>query len=146
MNLILNKEDISKLSPSARAEIAELFFPKVTFALPEGFEEHDFEGVVDLTARQIAEFVDGCSDLTIAGLRVFAAHGPCIDAALLHQAGFENLGSFQGAVTKRTRTITKNRDAYLLAYDDWGEYENGIGKYAVTQMTYESLRTHFAVS
>lgn len=145
MNLTLNSKDISKLSPSARAELAALFFPKVDFALPDGFDEDDFEDVVDLTPDQVREFVLGCSDMTVAGLRLFAQHGPSIKATLLEEAGFENLGSFQGAVTKRARTVTKNRSAFLLAYDDWSEHDDGVGLYAVTQTTFRSLKAHFGI-
>lgn len=61
-------------------------------------DAEDFEDVVDLTPGQIEEFMEVCSEQTIAGLRVFAEHGPVIRAKLLNEAGIENYGHFQGRV------------------------------------------------
>lgn len=143
MNLTLNARDISKLSPSARAELQALFFPKAGVVLPEGFTEDDFENVVDLTPEQITEFMHGCSQSTKDGLEVIAIHGPVVDGRLLHEVEIENLGSWQGAITKRTRTVTGDRNAFMLAWDDWTVAPDNIGKYAVTQVTHQSLQAYF---
>lgn len=104
----------------------------------------DWHGVVDLTPGQVEAFMKGCSTRTVAGLRVIAEHGPVIHASLLDRAGIENYGHFQGRVTLRTRTITGNPNAFLLAWDDWGSKANGgIGHYAVTAKTHRSLRIYF---
>jgi hypothetical protein len=146
MLIVLTKEDFSALSPSTRAELLASLSSKPKAdpgQLPSGFTEKDFEDVVDLTPGEIEEFMEGCSEETIAGLKVIAEHGPVIHAKLLDDAGIENYGHFQGRVTKRTRTVTGDRDAYLFAWDDWGEAEDNIGQYAVTPMTYRSLRIYF---
>ena len=143
MNLTLSAKDISKLSSSTRAELAALFFPKMNSDLHPGFKKSDFDGVADLTPGQIEDFMEGCSEITIAGLRVIAENGPRIHASLLDGAKVENYGSFQGAVTKRTRTITKDKNAYLLAWDHWADAPDGIGHYAVTGETFRSLRIYF---
>ena len=146
MQLVLTKEDFIALSPSTRAELLASFSskPKPTPGqLRMGFSAADFEDVVDLTPGEIEEFMEGCSDETVAGLKVFAEHGPVIHATLLDAAGIENYGHFQGRVTKRTRTVTKDKDAYLFAWDDWNSADDGIGQYAVTPTTFRSLRIYF---
>jgi hypothetical protein len=108
---------------------------------PKGF---DWTDVVDLTPGQVEAFMKSCSTRTTAGLRVIAEHGPVIHASLLDRAGIENYGHFQGRVTLRTRTVTGNPDAYLLAWDDWQSKANaGTGHYAVTAKTHRSLRIYF---
>jgi hypothetical protein len=74
---------------------------------------------------------------------VIAEHGPVIHAKLLNDVGIENYGSFQGGVTKRTRTITGDSEACLFAFDDWSEAEEGVGHFAVTKNTFRSLRIYF---
>lgn len=148
MHIVLTANEISSFSPSTRAELMALVFPKAPPAqtgFPEGFDADDFDSVVDLTPGQIEEFMQGCSERTIAGMRIIAEHGPKIHAALLDAAGIENYGHFQGSVTKRTRTITGDKDAFLFAWDNWPEQPEGIGHYAVTQATYRSLRIFFNI-
>jgi len=107
----------------------------------EGFEWDD---VVDLTPAQVEEFIAGCSLKTVAGLRVIAEHGPVIRASLLGRAGIENYGHFQGRITTRVRTVTGNRNAFMVTWDNWQSEENaGIGHYAVTAKTYRALRIYF---
>jgi hypothetical protein len=143
MNLMLNAKDLSKLSSAARAELAALLFPKDEASLPAGFDADDFEDVVDLTPGQVEDFMQGCAEVTIAGLKIIAEKGPAIHASLLDDAGIENYGHFQGSVTKRTRTITKDKNAFLFAWDNWQDAPDGIGHYAVTQETFRSLRIYF---
>ncbi|MYL98418.1 hypothetical protein GR702_11650 [Novosphingobium sp. FGD1] len=143
MNLTLNARDISKLSHSARAELQALLFPKAGLVLPEGFTEDDFKNVVDLTLEQITEFMENCSQSTKDGLEVMAIHGPVVDARLLYEVEIENLGSWQGGITKRTRTVTGDRKAYMLAWDDWSSAPDNIGRYAVTPITHQSLQAYF---
>lgn len=143
MKLTLNETDLSRLSAAARAELAALLFPKQEASLPDGFDIDDFEDVVDLTPEQVDEFMQGCAEVTIDGLRIIAEHGPAIHASLLDEAGIENYGHFQGSVTKRTRTVTKVKGAFLFAWDDWQKAPGGIGRYAVTDVTFRSLRQYF---
>jgi len=143
MQIVLTEADLSKLKPATRADLMAHIFPKP--ASPglnaEGFEWDD---VVDLTPGQVEEFMEGCADETIAGLRVIAEHGPVIRASMLDQAGIDNYGHFQGRVTKRTRTVTGDRHAFLFSWDDWQSDENaGVGHYAVTATTFRSLRIYF---
>jgi hypothetical protein len=143
MHIVLTVEDISKLSHSARAGCC----PSLSKAhvdtreYPAGFDSSRFEG--EPYPGQIESFMEGCSEKTVAGLRVIAEHGPVIHAKLLNDVGIENYGSFQGGVTKRTRTITGDSEACLFAFDDWSEAEEGVGHFAVTKNTFRSLRIYF---
>jgi hypothetical protein len=142
MQIVLTETDLSKLKPATRADLLAHIFPKAAPGLnAEGF---GWDDVVELTPGEIEEFMEGCADETIAGLRVIAEHGPVIRANLLDQAGIDNYGHFQGRVTKRTRTVTGYKHAFLFTWDDWQSEENGgIGHYAVTAATWQSLRIYF---
>lgn len=146
MYIVLTKEDLNSFSAAVRAELLASAFSKAKPSLdglPAGFDGDDFEDVVDLTPGQVEKFIEGCAPETVAGLKVFAEQGPVIHASLLDAAGIDNYSHFQGRVTKRTRTITKDKDAFLFAWDDWTKAPNDVGQYAVTQTTFRSLRIYF---
>ena len=148
MMIVLTETDFSKLKASTRTDLMAVLLR--TSAVPAAGQNHaegfTWEEVVDLAPEQASEFMEGCSEQTIAGLRVIAEHGPVIAANLLNEAGIENYGHFQGRVTKRTRTITGDKHAFLFTWDDWNDGENaerGYGHYAVTDTTFRSLRGYF---
>ena len=144
MQLMLNEADLNKLKPSTRADLLANLFPPAQERPTQNSRGFDWDEVVNLTPGQVEEFMAGCADETKAGLRVIAQHGPMIHASLLAQAGIENYGHFQGRVTKRTRTVTGDKHAFLFTWDDWSSEENeGVGHYAVTDATYRSLRIFF---
>jgi hypothetical protein len=144
MQIVLTEEDLTKLAPSTRADLMAHIFPMKSAKQGDNDPSLDWVDVVDLTPGQVEEFMDGCAPETIAGLRVIAEHGPKIHADLLRQAGIENYGHFQGRVTKRTRTVTGDRHAFLFSWDDWQSEKNGgVGHYAVTAATHRSLRIYF---
>jgi hypothetical protein len=149
MQITLDNDDISNLSPAMRAELSTILFRRRANPDPANVSEFEFEDVADFTPAMIEKFAERCSEKTMAGLRVFAEHGPKIRADLLKQAGIENYGQFQGAVTRRTRTVTGDPDAFMFDWDDWGEGENaerGFGHYVVTARTYSALREHFGIN
>ena len=147
MQITINDIDFSKLKPATRQDIVAVLLSGTAPAIPEyDMEGFDWDEVVDLTPDEVEEFIEGCSEQTIAGLRIIAEHGPVIAANLLNEAGIENYGHFQGRVTKRTRTVTGDKKAYLFTWDDWqseANAERGYGHYAVTEKTFRSLRRHF---
>jgi hypothetical protein len=151
MMITLTDTDLSKLKPATRADIVAVLLSTAAAAQPsnnhpEGFK---WDEVVDLNPSQVEEFMQGCAPQTIAGLKVIAEHGPVIAANLLLEAGIDNYGHFQGRVTKRTRTITGDKHAFLFTWDDWSEGENaerGYGHYAVTETTLRSLRDYFGLN
>ena len=148
MKIVIDQHDFSKLRPATRQDIISTLLSSAAASPsspnhPEGFE---WDERVDLTPDQVVEFMRKCHPTTIAGLKVIAEHGPVIAANLLEEAGIDNYGHFQGTVTKRTRTITGNKHAYLFTWDDWSIGENaerGYGNYAVTETTLRSLRSYF---
>jgi hypothetical protein len=160
MFLVLSGADYAQLRPETQADLLARFgqqtiaaeplaspAPQETIPDAEGF---NFEDVVDLTPAQVAAFVDGIHQQTVDGLRMFAEHGPIIDAHLLDGVGITNYSHFQGRVTKRTRTITGNKKACLFGWDEWKWSEDGktllSGRYAVTSTTYGSLRESFGLA
>ncbi|MBB4859248.1 ABC-type cobalamin/Fe3+-siderophores transport system ATPase subunit [Novosphingobium chloroacetimidivorans] len=111
-----------------------------------GDDQFNWDDVVDLSLDEVAAFAEGAGDKTMAGLRILAERGPVILADALNAAGITNYGHFQGRVTRRTRTVKRNEDAYLFTWDDWTEGENaerGFGRYAISDVTYHSLRRFF---
>ena len=166
VRISLSKKDFNSLSPGARAEIRDRFLQgsRVGVLSLEDLEEQDqdyrdidMDGVVDLTYKQVREWMEAASDSTRAGLRVFAEHGPIIREKMLKEA-LEDASNkdehrekpmgtshFQSRTTVRTRTVTRNKDAFLLGWDDWYLVEEGEGRYAVTPTTYESLRRYFGL-
>ncbi len=151
MDIILTAGDLSRLKPSTRTDIVNLILGAAgsSAPTPQGTSDGwDWDEVVNLSPDRVSEFMQGCSEETIAGLRVIAEHGPIISADLLKQVGIDNYGHFQGRVTKRTRTVTGDKHSFLLSWDDWRSTENaarGFGHYGVTEITFQSLRGYFGL-
>jgi hypothetical protein len=158
MEIRLTPEDCARLSPDLLSQLitqliahprpADAAAGSTPAPAPEAPDASgiDYEGVIDLTPRQVTAFMRGCQQPTKDGLRVFAEHGPEIDAKLLHSVGITDCSRFQGNLTKRTRTVTGIPGAFLLGWDhDW-QYAAGkvvSGRYGVTQTTFASLRKYF---
>jgi hypothetical protein len=153
MKISLNTQDIEALSANARAEIVGLLTQGRAKSQESIVEETeipeadmqgiDMEGVVNLSLKQVKTFMEAVSDKTKMGLRVIAETGPIIRAHNLTAAGILNISHFQSRTTIRVRTITRNKYAYLVGWDDWDEVDVGQGRYAVTSRTYQSLRQYF---
>lgn len=159
MKIEVTKKDITTMEPALRQAFVAWLLRSSAPVIPaenyaEGFE---WDEVVDLSPDEVKEFIEGNRDRgfgpiaeqTAEGLKAIAKHGPVIPANVLEEAGIENYGHFQGRVTKRTRTVTDNKHAFLFTWDDWNSEENaerGYGHYAVTETTFRSLRTYFGIS
>src|SRR5690349_4869167 len=152
MQIILTSEDLARLSAGARDEILARLFglePEVpsTAALDDpAYEGIDMTSVAHLSYREIRRWMEAASDKTKAGLLVFAERHGVVRARDLTAAGIDNLAHFQSRTTIRTRTITGDRDAFLLGWDDWYKVDEGEGRYAVTPKTCRSLRRYFGLS
>ncbi|WP_447953901.1 hypothetical protein [Sphingopyxis chilensis] len=149
MQIVIDADDLSKLKPATRDDLlATLFGTKIAPPPGDYAKGFDWGNVVDLTPEQVALFMEGAADKTQRGLKVIAEKGPVILASELASVGITNYGHFQGRVTQRTRTVTHRKRAYLFSWDDWNAGENaerGFGHYAVTGMTWRSLREHFGL-
>jgi hypothetical protein len=149
MHVTLTTDDLAKLSHTARDEILAALMGKdvspqaAAAPLDPRFEGIDLTYAADLSYGQIRKWMEAASDKTKAGLRIIAELGPIVFAQDLEVGGIDNLSHFQSRTTIRTRTITGNREAYLLGWDDWYKVEAGKGRYAVTPETHRSLRRYF---
>lgn len=149
MFLTLTNDDLALLSLSTRNEILKLAgatkeeAPSVTPNLGVAYKNVDMTGVADLTFKQVQTWMEAASEKTKIGLRVFAEQGPVVRAQALIDAGIENTSHFQSRTTIRTRTVTGDKETYLLGWDDWDQVEYGEGRYAVTPATHASLRQYF---
>ncbi len=156
MDITLTRDDLAQLSESARGEILALTLhapcresaskPAAPGADDAQFAGIDMTDVVDLSFRQMQKWMAAASGPTKAGLYVFATRGPIVHAKTLVEAGIDNLRHFQSRTTVRTRTVTGDRDSYLLGWDDWSRVDEGEGRYAVTPTTFESLRRYFGLA
>jgi hypothetical protein len=152
MFLVLTNEDCARLRPDVLREILAqvgLTSASATYVaptVPKGAEAMNFAGIVDLTSEQVYEFMSGLGKKeTRDGLRVFAEHGPIVEARLLAIPN-NNYSHFQTDLTKRIRGITGNSDAALLTWDpDWKKRARGTWRYAATVVTHQSLRKYFGL-
>ena len=153
MKVTLSKKDLFRLSEPTRAEILNYLSSRsveedrpVDNPDPE-FDEFDMTNVANLNYRQIRTWMEAASKWTKAGLRVFAEKGPIIGVRDLLEAltkeGSANYSRFQSRTTVRTRTVTGNREVYLLGWNDQDDWANDEGRYGVTLQTYMSLRQYF---
>jgi hypothetical protein len=149
--ITLSPEEFRRLTPPAQQEVMALLTGSPPrFKPPEpraDFTGINLEEATDMTPAMIKKFFQVCSDPYKAALKVFAEKGPVIDLSELGHLGI-NQAQFRSRMTVRTRTVTNDPEAYLFAYDHWERGEDGQyvkGKYAVTPMTYESLRKYFAL-
>lgn len=150
MYLVITNEDLNRLKPKTRAELLSILLSEAPNPerFPRGTDDYGWDDRVDLTEELVAEFVEGCAPETVRGLRVIAEEGPIIAASELQKVGIVNYTHFQGRTTKRIRTVTGNKDAYFLAWDDWASEDNqqyGCGHYAVTVPTHKALMRHFGM-
>lgn len=158
MLITLTDNDVRALSPAAQAELIALIAPVSGSRAPaldldeSVFEGFDMEGVVDLTFQQIEAWMQSTtSDKTKQGLRVFAEHGPIVSVDLLYAAGIENIDHFRSRTTMRTRTVTGDKNAFMLGWseDEWEKDGTGryvSGHYAVTPTTHHALRRYFKLA
>ncbi len=142
MMIILGPGDISRLSPQCRAEIQRLVFEQnddSTEFPPEDaifFEmsaedaphfytsEPDSEGragkrVIGISTLHAKALIANISERSLETLTLFAEGNPIeLDQLVGPERPYENLTdlkrSFVGAVTRRLRTVTKNRQAALF--------------------------------
>ena len=165
MKMLLSTSDFALLSPSTQDELLSLWKGAVQVAMPEpaepkapdhadqfklGEEYNGFhmEIAADLTPSQMRTWMQAASDTTKAGLRLVAERGPIINAVELKDAGITNIPHFQSRTTIRTRTITGNKDIHFFGWDDWEWNDDRSiksGRYAVTPITFHSLRKYFGL-
>ena len=142
MMIILGPGDISRLSPQCRAEIQQLVFEQnddstefppddaIFFEVPAEDTPHfysselDSEGhagkrVIGISPSDAKAIIANISERSLKTLTLFADGNPIeLDQLVGPDRPYENLTdlkrSFVGAVTRRLRTVTKNRQAALF--------------------------------
>jgi hypothetical protein len=159
MKVMLNSTDFSKLKPETVADIFSLVrfgqqSADATTEAPVGYNpwtDPDFgwDTAADLSINQIQHFMETVSDAVAGGIKYIAINGPSVMGSdLLNGTDITALNAFQGATTKRTRSVTKVDNATLLGWDDWNDtdkYPDRIGQYGVTEVTFKSLRRFFGI-
>ena len=170
MMLFLTKHDISRLSTECRAELQRLIFEKApdpvittdgpfSFdALPEDYsfgtdldypveETRDIKRVVDINPDEAKRLIANISKKSLLTLRLFTGGAPiALDTLIGTDRPYENLTdlkrSFVGAVTRRLRTVTRNKQAALfLQTSIQDDSDKKVAAITVRSASVEALRT-----
>ena len=152
MMIVLTGEDIAGFSDATRNEILRRLegsigempsrSPLPAPELSDLYHDIHMPHLEDVTFKHISKWMEGVSQRVRDGLRIIAEHGPVIEANALFEAGI-NIRQFQSATTRRTRSLTGDPQAYLLAWDRWQGMDDPMGRYAVSPITHQSLRRYF---
>ena len=151
-----------RLSPTAQTEIRALLGCDAPTGLPTASPRHlapatyEDGGPVDLTVAMVHKLADGLGDKTKAVLRVVATsnyptfHMRDVISAVDGAETSRDLRAVWAALTRRTRKICDDDEAFLFAwepetdeYNEAGEYIDHIGY--VSDLTHRSLRAYFRV-
>ena len=172
MMIILSGDDLSRLSPACRQGIFALLgfqadenaFPDESEAGFDGLDaweglsneveatRYDVKRVIDITPDQAKALLANISEKSRQTLQRFVEGGPvALDELIGDDKPYENLTdlkrSFVGAVTRRLRTVTRNRQATLFLkstlVDGAGEEHAAV---SVRPVTAEALRLAFELS
>lgn len=152
MEIVLTAEDLDAFSDATRNEILRRLqtaignmpsrTPQPVPAFPDLYDNINIDHLEDITRKHIHKWMEGLSIPVHNGARIFAERGPVIEASALFEAEI-NIRHFQSATTRRTRVLTGDPNAYFLAWDKWRGMDDPHGRYAVSPITYQSLRGYF---
>ena len=170
MMITLTEHDIDRLSLACRQEIQQLIFSRQSetllpdedafeFEPPPDFHsfdasidphddvEHNTRRVVEINPDQAKKLVANISEKSLQTLQLFTSGLPvAVDELVGIDKPYENLTdlkrSFVGAVTRRLRTVTRNKTVSIFLRDSIsdndGEKKDAI---SVRPATAESLRS-----
>jgi hypothetical protein len=153
--IIVTKSAFNRLSAKTKTELMSAVFGTSlsSLPLPDDVQMSDFDwsNRAKLTPGEVETFIDDSTNMhagTIKGLEIIAEFGPIIHSSQLleklkDEAGvalIDDLGTFQRSTTRRVRSVTGDKSAFLLAWNDWVD---GEGYYAVTAETHRSLQVYF---
>lgn len=161
MMIVLSKHDFQKLSTACRSEILMLLMTGVESADMSWLArtgEHEQEAVteteevaseekqvISLAPEEAVDLLANISDRSSQTLKLFASGSPVALDTLIGPTGLyrdyvELKRSFVGAVNRRLRTVSGNRNAALFSSD------RDKTRIKVTAKTAQSLRRVFGVS
>lgn len=158
--LLVDEQDLARLSPSARQELLGLFGRSDTASdrdLPGQVWDADGDEAYPLSLREAKELIRGLSSSSRAILRVFcASSGDAIGRAtlteLLTVSGHSDVHRLRKAIpgiTRRLRTVTRNKEAWIFDWldEDWvwdDEKKTYLhGAYFIPSPAIQSLRQAF---
>ena len=110
-------------------------------SLPASRDEKDEndEGLADFSAAQARNFLNGCGEKTKNAIREMvkgnSRYFQLEDVAKALGVEAETLSGVWAGITKRTRTVLGDSDAYLIGWGGEDGYQGWL-----TEMTYNSLR------
>jgi hypothetical protein len=168
MMILLTNHDIDRLSPEFRAELQRLLsdrknddfieehdnefgldLPPDAYLMESGYAKDDVaeaKRVIDITPAEARGLIANISERSLQTLKLFAEDRPILlDELIGDGMPYENMTdlkrSFVGAVTRRLRTVTRNKRATLFlkyhAPDDANDTTSGI---AVRPASAQALR------
>ncbi len=105
--------------------------------------QNEDDGLAEFSPAQAKKFLDGCSEKTKNVVREMVKGNT--RHFHIEDLGFaESLSGVWAGITKRTRTVLDDADAYLI---DWGgqQEEKDYNAGSLSEMTYKSLRKAFGI-
>lgn len=161
--LFISAETLEKFPPTLKAQLLGEVFG---YAVPDysseatdvqadadsGSDEYDTR-FAELSPGQARDFLIGCGAKTKVAVEVIAKskskYFQLADIAKALQVDASQLNGVWGGLTKRTKTITKDKEAYLIHWsgkpvlDAEGNYIDQQGE--VTDLTYASFRKALSI-
>ena len=122
--LFLSASDVASLSTAARAEVLALLGFGDETGGPGGSQADG--AATALTEAQAQQFLNNCSERTIKLLRIITAGDGTFfisDAASAMRSSNRELRAAWAGLTKRTRTVTGDKDATLIVWAKVGKDE-----------------------
>lgn len=153
VSILLDADDIAKLEKATRDDIFKLV--GIGKSVPDNLLEDDLP---ELPIALVRKLVAGLSDKTLGVLKEIASKGKVEESSATFRMselikatnGAESYLDLSGvwtALTKRTRKIYSDPEAYLIRWDsptyENDEYADQVGH--ISLMTYRSLKKHFSL-
>jgi hypothetical protein len=144
-HIVISASTIATLSNELKAELAAKLGLAVAAPVAPPPAEDDFGETVELGIQSARAFLQGCSDRTAEILDLIVAEGESFSLRELERKAGVPEGGLRGVwtgVTKRTRTITGDPEAYLVDWD--GPDDKGDWRGRLTKVTLDSFKRALA--
>jgi hypothetical protein len=142
MDITITQEDWMKLTLPTRQELQKLILNKFQATAEQDDDPHLYE----MNLQMIERFMEAVSEKTEVFIRCFAKDGIGRVDELLEATGYKEPGNFRGVLagtTTRLRKLFSDPDAYMIAWREDPEVEDGEGHYYVKEGTRQALEAYF---
>lgn len=151
--IMLSVEDLNRLPVEARDAVLDLFRSEKDSwteeeeeVTPAAGPQADEEEPVEMSFGQAKRFLAGCSEKSISIMKhVVMQPNPFRYKDLLTALGdsVDDAGGVWGGLTKRTRTITGEKNARLIIWDETMKEDGMVGR--MSDVTRNAFRKAFQI-